>query len=164
VIVLVGFMGAGKTTVGQLLADRLGVPFLDTDQVIEQRAECAVPEIFRTQGEPAFREMERSVIADLLTGPDAVLSVGGGAAEHPRTQLLLREASVVYLRVGYDEALARVGGDEGRPMLARPGLPELYARRLAVYESVASVKVDTNGRTPADVAAEVAQRVPHLAV
>jgi shikimate kinase len=164
VIVLVGFMGAGKTTVGQLLADRLGVPFLDTDQVIEQRAGCAVPEIFRTQGEPAFREMERSVIADLLAGPDAVLSVGGGAAEHPATREVLRTAPVAYLRVGYDEALARVGGDEGRPMLARPGLPDLYARRLAVYESVASLTIDTDGRTPSEVAAEIAQKVPYLAV
>lgn len=154
-IVLVGFMGAGKTTVGRLLASRLGVLFADTDQVIEQRAGCAVAEIFRSRGEPAFREMERTVIAELLAGPDAVLSLGGGAAQHPATREVLAGVPVVYLRVSYDEALSRVGGDDGRPMLARPGLPELYKRRLAVYESVASLTVSTDGRAPSEVAAEI---------
>jgi len=79
VIVLVGFMGAGKTTVGHLLAERLGLPFTDSDQVIEQRAGRPVRQIFAEDGEPAFRALEHQVIASLLDGPDLVLALGGGA-------------------------------------------------------------------------------------
>ena len=88
-IVLVGFMGAGKTTVGHLLSARLGVPFVDSDLVIEQRSGRPVRQIFAEDGEPAFRALEHEVIAGLLDGPDAVLAVGGGAAEHPGTRALL---------------------------------------------------------------------------
>ena len=88
-IVLVGFMGAGKTTVGHLLSERLGLPFVDSDLVIEQRSGRSVRQIFAEDGEPAFRELERQVIADLIDGPEAVLALGGGAAEHPETRALL---------------------------------------------------------------------------
>jgi shikimate kinase len=89
VIVLVGFMGAGKTTVGHLLAARLGLPFADSDQVIEQRARRPVRQIFAEDGEPTFRALEHQVIAELLDGPALVLALGGGAAEHPLTRALL---------------------------------------------------------------------------
>jgi shikimate kinase len=82
-IVLIGFMGAGKTTVGHLLAERLGLPFMDTDLVIEQRTRRSVRDIFGTDGETAFRELEHTVTAELLAGPDAVLALGGGAVLHP---------------------------------------------------------------------------------
>jgi shikimate kinase len=78
VIVVVGFMGAGKTTVGRLLAAKLGVPFTDSDHVIERAAGRPIPRIFADDGEPAFRELEHAVIADLLNGEDAVLALGGG--------------------------------------------------------------------------------------
>ncbi len=125
-IVLVGFMGAGKTTVGELLAGQLGLPFTDADQVIEQRAGRPVRQIFAEDGEPAFRALEHQVITALLDGPELVLALGGGAAGHPRTRQQLTGAQVVYLHVSYEQALARVGGDPGRPMLARPGLAETY--------------------------------------
>jgi len=102
VIVLVGFMGAGKTTVGHLLAARLGLPFVDSDQVIEQQAGRPVRQIFAQDGEPAFRALEHRVITGLLDGPVLVLALGGGAPEHPRTRERLATAQVVYLRVGYD--------------------------------------------------------------
>jgi shikimate kinase len=89
VIVLVGFMGAGKTTVGHLLSARIGVPFVDSDLVIERRSRRPVRQIFAEDGEPAFRALEHEVIAGLLDGPDVVLAVGGGAAEHPGTRALL---------------------------------------------------------------------------
>ena len=89
-IVLVGFMGAGKTTVGRLLAARLGLPFTDSDQVIEERAGTPIRQIFADDGEPAFRELEHEVIADLLDGPDAVLALGGGAADRADTRDLLK--------------------------------------------------------------------------
>jgi shikimate kinase / 3-dehydroquinate synthase len=159
-IVLVGFMGAGKTTVGRLLADKLGLPFLDSDVVIEQRAGRTVRKIFADDGEPAFRALEHEVVADLLDGPDVVLALGGGAPEHPGTRALLDDGpSVVYLQVGYAQAMARVAGDEYRPMLHRPGLDDLYQRRLDVYGDLATLTIATDGRRPEAVASDV---VEHL--
>jgi shikimate kinase len=155
VIVLVGFMGAGKTTVGRLLAGQLGLPFADSDQVIEERAGRPVPQIFADDGEAAFRALEHQVIASLLDGPELILAVGGGAAEHPLTRQRLAAAQVVYLHVSYEQALARVGGDAGRPMLARPGLAETYQRRLAAYASVATLTVPTDGLLPESVSKDI---------
>ena len=154
-IVLVGFMGAGKTTVGRLLARRLGLEFADSDLVIEQRGGRSVRQIFADDGEAAFRAREQAVIADLLSGPDVVLAVGGGAVQHEGTRRLLRPATVVYLRVSYEEVLRRVGGDPRRPLLARPGVADLYRQRLAGYESVATLTVAAQGRPPGAVCREV---------
>ena len=154
-IVLVGFMGAGKTTVGQLLADRLDLPFTDSDLVIEQRAGRPVRQIFAEDGEPAFRALEHQVIAELLDGPALVLALGGGAAEHRGTRDRLAAAQVVYLQVGYEQALRRVGGDAGRPLLARPDLAATYQRRLPVYAEVATVTVRTDGRHPDAISQDI---------
>ena len=145
-IVLVGFMGAGKTTVGHLISECLGLPFVDSDLVIEQRTGRSVRQIFAEDGEPAVRDLECRVVADLLDGPEAVLAVGGGAAEHPETITRLKSAEVVYLQVGYEEAMLRVAGDQFRPLLARPDLEALYRHRLSVYDSVATLTVATDGR------------------
>jgi shikimate kinase len=157
VIVVVGFMGAGKTTVGRLLASQLRVPFLDSDHVIEARAGRPVPEIFAADGEPAFRALEHEVITDLLSGPDVVLALGGGAAEHEGARKLLAAAAVpvAFLRVSYAAALARVGGDDNRPMLARPDIADVFARRQAAYAEAATMTVDVDGRAPEEIAAEV---------
>jgi shikimate kinase len=157
-MVLVGFMAAGKTTVGRLLAARLGLPFTDSDLVIEDRAGKPVRQIFADDGEPAFRQLEHEVIADLLKGPDAVHALGGGAASHSGTKSLLAAVPVVYLRVSYAEAQLRVGGDTGRPMLARPDVSSLYAQRQAVYESVATLTIDTDARSPEDIALDILRR------
>jgi shikimate kinase len=159
VIVLVGFMGAGKTTVGHLLAERLGLPFADSDLVIEQRAGRPIPQIFAEDGEPAFRALEHQVVADLIDGPEAVLALGGGAAEHAGTAARLSRAQVVYLHVGYAQALRRVGGDADRPLLARPDLPALYQRRLPVYAAVATLTVRTDGRRPKDISEDILARL-----
>ena len=158
-IVLVGFMGAGKTTVGRLLAAKLGVPFTDSDHVIEDRAAKPIPQIFADDGEPAFRALEHQVIADLLGGPDLVLALGGGAAEHALTRKLLAEAPVAYLRVSYAEAHRRVGGDGGRPMLARPDIADVYAARQAGYAAVATLTVDVDDRSPADISRDILARL-----
>ena len=161
-IVLVGFMGAGKTTVGQLLAGRLGLPFTDADTVIEQRAGRPVPQIFAERGEAAFRALEHETVAALLTGPRLVLALGGGAVEHDRTRGLLQAAEqaehVVYLHVPYEAALDRVGGDGGRPMLRRPDLAAVYQRRLTAYQQVATLTVSTEGRRPEHVCTEIMER------
>jgi shikimate kinase len=159
-IVLVGFMGAGKSTVGQLLSERLGLPFADSDLVIEQRAGRLVRQIFAEDGESAFRALEHQVIADLLDGPDLVLALGGGAAEHPRTRERLATAQVVYLQVGYDQAMARVGGDpQSRPLLARPDLAATYQRRLPLYAEIATVTVGTDGRHPETIGQDILARL-----
>jgi shikimate kinase len=159
VIVLVGFMGAGKTTVGRLLAAKLGLPFADSDLVIEDRAGKPVRQIFADHGEPAFRQLEHEVIADLLRRPDSVLALGGGAAAHPGTRGLLAGVPVVYLRVSYPEAVNRVGGDGRRPMLARPDIERLYAERDPLYAAAASCTVDTDGRSPRDIALDIFARL-----
>jgi shikimate kinase len=146
-IVLVGFMGAGKSTVGQALAERLTLPFLDSDLAIERVAGRSVPEIFAAEGEPAFRAREHATIVDLLQGEDAVLALGGGAVEDPGTRVALAGIPVVFLQVGLSEALARIGADPRRPMLHRPDLPELFARRQAGYREVATITVPTRDRT-----------------
>jgi len=158
VIVLVGFMGAGKTTVGTLLAARLGLPFTDSDHVIEQRAGRSVRQIFAEDGEPAFRALEHQVITELLDGPAIVLALGGGAAEHPGTRDKLASAQVVYLHVSYEQALRRVGGGGSRPLLARPDLAEVYERRLGVYADVATLTVPTDGRCPEAVTEDILAR------
>ena len=157
-IVLVGFMGAGKTTVGHLLAAELGLRFVDSDQVIEPRAGRLIREIFAEDGEAAFRALEHQVIAGLLEGPDLVLALGGGAVEHPLTRDTLAShprAQVVYLQVGYAQALRRVGRDGGRPMLARPDLPALYQHRLAAYGGAATLTVATDDRDPETVSKDI---------
>lgn len=160
-IVIVGFMGAGKTTVGQLVADKLGVPFLDSDHVIEQRTGRAIRDIFTAAGEPGFRELEHQVIAGLLAGSPAVLALGGGAAGHPATRSLLESSGVdvVFLHVGYEQAMARVGDDAGRPMLARPDIAEVFQSRQQVYSSVATVTVGTDGRSPEEAASDILARL-----
>jgi len=162
VVVLVGFMGAGKTTVGHIVAERLGQPFVDSDVLIEQRLGRDIRDIFRTEGEPWFRQLEHVTVADLVRGPDAVVALGGGALEDPRSRAVLRHARVVYLRVSYHEAMARVKSDEFRPMLHRPDLDEVYKRRLPVYEDLSVLTVDTEGRRPDAIALEVLAQLTRL--
>src|SRR2546423_3533403 len=162
VVVLVGFMGAGKTTVGHIMAERLGQPFVDSDVLIEQRLGRDIRDLFRTEAGPYFRQLEHDTVAGLVRGPDAVIALGGGAVEDPRSRAVLRSARVVYLRVSYDEAMARVKSDEFRPMLHRPDLNEVYKRRLSAYEDISVLTVDTDGRPPDAVALEVLARLTRL--
>jgi shikimate kinase len=162
VAVLVGFMGAGKTTVGHIIAERLGQPFVDSDVLIEQRLGRDIREIFATEGEAYFREVEHATVAELVSGPDAVIALGGGAVEDPRTRALLGNARVIYLRVDYDEAVSRVQRDEDRPMLRRPDLDQVYKRRLPVYEDLSVLTVDTAGRRPDAIAREVLAELTRL--
>jgi shikimate kinase len=148
-------MGAGKSTVGRLLAAELDLKFTDLDRAIEEDGHRSVKEIFAADGEAAFRAIEHETLAVLLAGPGQVLAVGGGAVEHAGSRRLLDAMDVVYLQVSYADALARVGWDAGRPMLTRPDLAQVYQRRLAGYESVATVTVATGGRRTRDVCTEV---------
>jgi shikimate kinase len=154
-VVLVGPPGAGKSTVGQLLAARRGVAFRDTDADVEQAAGQSISDIFVDQGEPVFRTMERAAVAAALDGHDGVLAVGGGAVLDEETRSLLAVHQVVFLDVGLAAAAARVGLNRDRPLLLgnpRGQLRTMLAARRPFYEQVADVTVATDGRTPADVA------------
>ncbi|MEV5002049.1 shikimate kinase [Nocardioides sp. LML1-1-1.1] len=151
-------MGAGKTTVGRLVAEALGVGFADSDHLVEERAGKSVQDVFVDDGEQAFRALERQVVAAALDSHDGVLSLGGGAVLDPATQALLAAHQVVFLRVGLADAVKRVGLGVGRPLLlgnVRSRVKQLLDERTPVYEGLARVVVETDGRTPQDVAAEV---------
>ena len=154
-VVLVGAMGAGKTTVGRLLADRWGAGFRDTDEDIEIRAGKPVADIFVEDGEPAFRELEKAAVASALAEHDGVLALGGGAVMAEQTRALLTGHPVVFLRVGLSDAASRVGLGVSRPLLlgnVRGKVKQLLDERTPVYEAVAVHTVDTDGRTPDEVA------------
>lgn len=155
-IVLTGFMGSGKTTVGPLLAARLGWRFIDVDDVIEAEAECRIAELFMRNGEAAFRERERAIIERLASGEGLVLALGGGAIETEATRSLLIGGNgtlLVHLEVKLATTLARCGGTEHtRPVLAdQANLARRYERRLPLYRT-AHVSVAVDELTPDEVA------------
>lgn len=157
-VVLVGPMGAGKTTVGRLLADAWGVTARDTDADVEAAEGRTVSDIFVEDGEEHFRALERAAVAEALAGHDGVLALGGGAVLDPTTREALAGHPVVFLRVGLGDAVKRVGLGTGRPLLlgnVRARIKTLLDERTAIYESVATLTVDTDGRTPEDVAEEI---------
>jgi shikimate kinase len=159
VAVVVGPPGAGKTTVGQAVADLLGLPFADTDVLIEATAGKPIPEIFFDDGEAAFREMEVSAIAGSLGTFDGILALGGGAILNENTRASLSAHTVVFLSVGLTDAVKRVGLGAGRPLLSvnpRATLRYLMEQRRPLYASVATHTIATDARTPEEIAAEVA--------
>lgn len=146
-VVLVGLMGAGKTKIGGILARRLGIPFVDADAEIEAAAGMTVADIFETQGEAAFRDLERRVIARLLSDEIKVVAPGGGAMIHEETATLIRAASVsVWLRADLDVLVERTARNNRRPLL-RNGNPReilqgLMDKRYPVY-ATADIAVDS---------------------
>jgi shikimate kinase len=146
-VVLVGLMGAGKSSIGRRLAQRLGLPFVDADSEIEAAAGSTIEEIFAHHGEAAFRDGERRVIARLLQGPTQVLATGGGAFMDPSTRALIRDRAIsLWLRAELPVLLARVGRRGNRPLLKagepRAVLERLIAERYPVYAE-ADITVDT---------------------
>jgi shikimate kinase len=162
-IALTGFMGSGKSTVGPLLAERLGWKFVDADDVIEAAAGCTIPELFRREGEAAFRERERSTIARLAGGDRLVLALGGGAIEDAATRTLLLtspDGVLVHLEVALATTLSRCSGTEHlRPILAdQENLAGRYQRRLPLYR-MAHVSVAVDTLTPEQVVDAIVQAV-----
>ncbi len=159
-LLLVGMMGVGKTTVGRLVADRLGWPYLDSDAQVMADTGRTVPEIFADEGEAAFRAEESRVLAEAVSGTDyVVVSVAGGAVlSEANRALLVRSGSVVWLRADPATLAARVGSGVGRPLLgADPAaaLAALDEERRPLYESVAALVVDVDTLTPEQVADRV---------
>ncbi|GGM70225.1 shikimate kinase [Longimycelium tulufanense] len=163
-VVLVGPPGSGKTTVGQLLAERLGLAFRDTDVDVAATAGKTVSDIFTQDGEPAFRAMEEQAVATALAEHDGVLALGGGAVLAERTRKLLADHVVAFLNVGLAEGVRRTGLSTARPLLTgvnpRATFKALLDARLPLYREVATLEVDTDHREPQVVVADVLAGLP----
>lgn len=151
-IVMIGLMGAGKSCIGRLLAQRLGLDFIDADEEIEQAAQCSIDEIFERHGEAAFRDGERRVIARILDGPVHVLAAGGGAMMDKQTRANIRgQAISVWLRADLDLLVQRVSRRHNRPLLKngepRDILERLMKTRHPIYAK-ADVVVDSDAKPP----------------
>jgi shikimate kinase len=147
-VALIGLPGSGKSTIGRQLARRLGRPFIDTDQVIEQRVGLSIREFFEREGEESFRDLEQSVIDELTLGQPCVLSTGGGAVLRPANrQHLKQRTQAVYLHSAPEEVFRRLRHDRNRPLLQVPDplarLRELYALRDPLYRESARFVVET---------------------
>lgn len=161
-VVLVGPMGAGKTTVGRILSEAWDLPLRDTDRDVEAVEGRPISEIFVEKGEPYFRDLERAAVAEALSTHEGVLALGGGAVLDPETQARLDGHRVVFLQVGLSDAVKRVGLGTARPLLlgnVRARVKALLDERLPVYRKVSTATVSTDGRSPEDVAGEVREYV-----
>lgn len=163
-LVLVGPMGAGKTSIGKRLASRLGLEFVDADQRLEHLAGATVSTIFELEGEAGFRAREVRLLEELLNGRAQVIATGGGAVLSPASCELLRQLSfVVYIRVGIQQQLDRLARDHTRPLLdggdRREKLEILAATRGPLYESVADLVFDSSGMTASSAANKVCAQV-----
>jgi shikimate kinase len=159
-IFLIGFMGAGKSTVGRLLADRLGRAFVDLDERIASEAQATIPELFAEEGEAGFRRREAALLAEVIAEGAQVVAPGGGAPCHgDNLERMLASGVVAYLSSSVDEILARVGAAADRPLLAGPGdrratVERLLQARQAHYQR-AHFTVETSGIPPSQVVARL---------
>ncbi len=159
-IVLVGLMGAGKTSVGRRLAKAMGAPFVDADEEIVAAAGMSIADIFATYGEPVFRDLERRVIARLLDGPPGVLALGGGAFVDPETRARVKERAVsIWLDADIDTLVERTARKRAsRPLLKdgdlRAKLETLMRERRPIYAQ-ADHRVESGARPPEDIAASI---------
>ncbi|WP_119393625.1 shikimate kinase AroK [Salinibius halmophilus] len=159
-IALVGPMGAGKSTIGRLLSERLSRPFVDSDKEIEERAGASIPWIFDIEGEKGFREREQQTLFELLEQGDMVLATGGGIVGRDANRKMLRKyAQVVYLQTSVATQLARTAADKNRPLLQTDNpeqvLTDLLAKREPWYQDVADITVSTDVLTPEAVVEEI---------
>lgn len=166
-LILVGPMGAGKSTIGRLLAKELHLPFKDSDKEIEVRTGADIPWIFDVEGEQGFREREQAVIADLCREDGLVLATGGGAVLREANRDALRAGGrVVYLHTSVEQQLERTARDRNRPLLrtANPGqvLRDLLTIRDPLYREIADVIIETDQRPPRLVVQEILSRLEQL--
>ncbi len=150
-VVLVGFMGSGKSTVGKLLSRKLGVPFVDTDEEIVRKTGMTIPEIFSGPGEGFFRNIESAVLEEILSKEgEAVISTGGGLPAYGKNmEVINRFARSVFLKADFEILWKRIAGDTNRPLVkgGKESLLKLYRERLPFYER-AELVVDTGKLKP----------------
>jgi len=155
-VILIGPMGSGKTTIGQLLASQLGIPFRDTDHVIEEKAGKSVSDIFLEDGEDEFRILEKKVLRDELLSDNTVLALGGGAPISVDAQSALRAIAspVVYLDISLATVAPRIGFNRDRPLLLhnpRGQWQTLMEARRPIYESIADSVIDVNEKSESEI-------------
>jgi shikimate kinase len=162
-IILIGPPGAGKTSVGKVLAKKLSLNFLDSDKVVEEKSGKSISEIFMTDGEPAFREMERAAVIDLIENQDCVIALGGGSVmDLEVSKRLLPMANVVFLDVSISNAAPRVGFNRDRPLLLgnpRQQWIALMEKRRSTYEALAKARVSTDNKKPVEVVEEIVKEL-----
>lgn len=159
-VVIIGAPGAGKSSIGQRVARRLGATFIDTDHLVEEMSGKTVAEIFVDDGEAVFRDREAAAVTAALADPDSVVSLGGGSILSEQTREALADESVVWLKVSIGEAAKRVGLGTARPLLlgnVRGTLIKLLDERTPLYEAAATWTVDTDGRSLDDIAEQIEQ-------
>ena len=163
-LILVGMMGAGKTTVGRLLSRRLKRPFYDSDEEVERRCGVKIPVIFDVEGEAGFRQRESQALAELCAMCRIVLATGGGAVLSPENRRCLAEnGTVVYLHARPSHLWLRVRHDRNRPLLATPDpekkLEDLYVQRDPLYREIADVVIDTGRQSVQTLARDLLARL-----
>ncbi len=163
-VVLIGFMGCGKTTLGARLADMLGLKFVDMDDCIVVKAGCPITEIFAQEGEPGFRRIESAVLDDLSTADRMVIATGGGVVTVPENVAKLKKLGfVVWLNLPEKAIWSRVSRNRSRPLLQTPNprqtIHELLEKRLPLYAAAADFEADTRGLTPDEAAYGIAESV-----
>ena len=162
-IILIGYMGAGKSTVGRFLARQEQLDFYDTDAMIEEQQGCTISDIFAETGEQAFRDMETALVKQLIEKQmsDAVFAAGGGLPVREENRALLKRlGTVVYLMADKETVLERVQGSNNRPLLAGEGLAAKVERMLAerdpLYRAAADILIETGDKQPELIAKEIA--------
>ncbi len=159
-VALIGFMGSGKTTVGPLLSTLLGIPFVDLDEAVVERARMSVSEVFDAEGEAGWRRREREALVERAADTPHILGCGGGVVLDPENRRTLRERyTTVYLAASTDTLVERLADTAGRPLLDVPEpkkqIERLSAERLPVYEAAVDITIVTDGRTPPEIAGEI---------
>jgi shikimate kinase len=159
-IFLVGMMGAGKTTIGRALAQRLDRPFIDTDRLLVERCGVPVATIFEIEGEAGFRRRESALLAEVSVQPGQVIATGGGAILDPANRAVMhRHGTVIYLRARLESLWERTRHDSSRPLLATPDprgrLAELLAERDPLYRETAHLVMDTGSQSAATLVGRI---------
>lgn len=159
-LILIGFMGSGKTTISRMLGKMLNTSVTDLDGEIVRRAGMTIPDIFAQNGEEYFRQLEHDTLADIIKSDQGILATGGGTPMRPDNLTILKDTStpVVLLKASAMETLRRIGGDSGRPLaksLDEKGIADLQAQRQVNYDACADLTIKTDGLSPAAIAEEI---------
>lgn len=165
-LILVGPTGAGKTSIGRRVAERFGLAFVDADQAIVERTGASIATLFEHVGEAGFREREKAVLRELVAGCGQLISTGGGAVLDADNRLLMKQRGyVVYLQVGVEAQLKRLGRCTNRPLLQRADreqvLHDMALTREPLYREIADLTLDTDGLTPPEATARLTQLLAH---